>query len=250
MRAFGKIVIAVAAVAATACGTATTATGASKSGSASEHTQTTQATRPVGTVASACAGVRSCRVVARVDVDGDGHADQVAWHQLSKSLVQVRVRTAAGQLLVHRVDVKFWWGGGAWGGAAYVDGRAGRELLVGSMQGAHTPMYTMLTYRSGRLVKEVSPSSLSPLWQIDAAYGDDIGWWRHVTPGHQIRLTQRIAVRDLGRQTFGGHDTSWAWTKHGWDQLSRKPTTYGSPRAASAIGGFHVAGLAAFPGLR
>src|SRR6476659_8403446 len=51
--------------------------------------------------ASVCAQVSDCHVVASVDVDGDGHADQVGWHQVSPDAVQLRVRTATGKLLVH-----------------------------------------------------------------------------------------------------------------------------------------------------
>jgi hypothetical protein len=196
----------------------------------------------------ACVGVTSCHRVATADVDGDGRPDRIAWRQLSDDAVQIRVSTAAGALLTHRVGVHFWWGGGAWGGAAYVDDRPGVELLIGSMQGAHTPMYTMLTYRTGALVVEQSPSSLSRLWQVDAAYGDYLGWWRHRVDG-RIAMTQHIAYRDAGGTSFSGRDVTYVRTAHGWARATTKHTRYPTERAASAIGGFRVTGLAAFPGL-
>lgn len=138
-----------------------------------------QATQPsgnqAGVVPPACAGVTRCHVVATVDVDGDARADQVGWRQLNERQVQIRVHTAAGSTLTATVGVRLWWGGGAWGGATRVDGIPGAELLIGSQQGAHTPMYTMLTYRGGHLAVEKSPSALSALWQVDAAYGDYMG---------------------------------------------------------------------------
>lgn len=78
--------------------------------------------------AGVCAGVKHCHRVAIIDVDGDHRADRVGWHQLSKKKVQIRVRTADGELLKRKVGVRRWYGGGAWGGAAWIDGRRGAEL--------------------------------------------------------------------------------------------------------------------------
>ena len=200
------------------------------------------------TARTACAGVSPCRIVARVDVDGDHRADQVGWHQLGDSAAQIRVRTADGALLTHRVDVRLWFGGGAWGGATRIDGEAGAELLVGSNQGAHTPMYTMLTYRSGRLVTERSPAPYGALWQVDAAYGDYMGWQRQLRPG-QVAMTQRVAVRVDGTDRFTGDDVTYVWSANRWVRSTQAPTTYASERLAARVGGFHVAGLTAFPGL-
>lgn len=211
------------------------------------------ATSPTGGSAAAassvCAGVSNCHVVATTDVDGDGRSDHVGWRQMSERSVQIRVRTADGRLVSTRVDVRLWWGGGAWGGATRVDHRAGSELLVGSTQGAHTPMYTMLTYRAGRLAVEKSPSPLSPLWQVDAAYGDYLGWWRHILPDGRVGVTQRIAVRRGDTARFLGRDVTYAWSANRWVRTSVTPTAYPAVRLASEIGGFQVAGLAAFPGL-
>jgi hypothetical protein len=198
---------------------------------------------------SVCADVSNCRVVSSVDVDGDGRPDQVAWRQLSQDAVQIRVRTATGKLLVHRVDVHLWWGGGAWGGAARVDGPAGAELFIGSIQGAHTPMYTMLTYRAGALVVEASPGPLSQHWQIDAAWADYMGWWRHVVNGHAA-MTQRIVLRVDGGHSFAGHSVTYVWNVDHWVRTTRAPIHFPTAKAASAIGGFQVKGLDAFPGLR
>lgn len=195
-----------------------------------------------------CAAVSDCHVVAIRDVDGDGRPDHIGWHQVSQDVVQVRVRTADGSLLAHRVGVHFWWGGGAWGGAARVDDRAGVELLVGSMQGAHTPMYTMLTYRAGALVVERSPSPLSSRWQVDAAYGDYLGWWRHRVGG-EVAMTQQIAYRDADGTGFSGRDVTYVRSATGWTRAWTTRTTYPTEQEAAAIGGFHVTGLVPFPGL-
>ncbi len=197
---------------------------------------------------SVCADVTDCHVVTSVDVNGDQRLDQVGWRQLSQDYVQIRVRLASGTLLVHRVDVHLWWGGGAWGGAARVDGVPGAELVVGSMQGAHTPMYTMLTYRAGSLIVEQSPSPLSTRWQIDAAWVDYMGWQRHVVDEHAA-MTQRIVVRVDGGESFRGHRVTYVWNAGHWVRTTKVAISFPTARAASAIAGFHVTGLKAFPGI-
>ncbi len=196
-----------------------------------------------------CAAVSDCHVVAAVDVDGDGSADPVGWRQVSDRSVQIRVRTTTEKLLTAPVDVRLWSGGGAWGGASGVDGRPGAELLVGSTQGAHTPMYTMLTYRAGALVVERSPSPLSPLWQVDAAYGDYLGWWRHTLGDGGVAMTQKVAIRSLGTTRFQGDNVRYVWSADRWTRTATTAASYPTVRSAAVIGGFHVAGLAAFPGL-
>lgn len=197
----------------------------------------------------ACGGVSRCHVVATMDVSGDARADQIAWRQVSDRVVQIRVRTATGSLMTASVDVSLWLGGGAFGGAARVDDHAGAEILVGSNQGAHTPMYTMLTVRAGRLVVEKSPSPLDSLWQVDAAYGDYMGWWRHTTGGGQVTMTQKIAIRTPDTDRFTGHNVTYTWTTDHWARTRTTATSYPTVRLASIVGGFHVAGLEAFPGI-
>jgi hypothetical protein len=201
------------------------------------------------TSSAACTRVSDCHVVAHVDVDGDGRPDQIGWRQISDRSVQIRVHTSTGKLLTARVDVRLWWGGGAWAGATRIDNRPGVELLIGSRQGAHTPMYTMLTFRNGGLAVERSPSALSALWQVDAADGDYMGWWRHALPDGQIAMTQKIAVRSGRGSQFRGHNVTYKWSGGRWHRSAADTVTYASGRAASVIAGFHVRGLKSFPGL-
>ena len=83
-----------------------------------------------------CAGVQDCRRVATIDVDGDRRADRVGWHRINKKRVQIRVRTAKGRLLRREVNVRYWWRGGKWGGAAWIDGRPGAGSDLESYRGA------------------------------------------------------------------------------------------------------------------
>jgi hypothetical protein len=243
-------------LAVTACGTATEAHGSTLNPSDTPSHTRVQTTPSVSrhqshAPAPVCAGVPACHLVATRDVNADGTADQIGWVQLSKTSVQIRVRTAPHHVVTSKkIDVTLWWGGGAWGGATRIDGAAGAEILVGSMQGAHTPMYTMLTFRNGHLVVEKSPSPLSPLWQVDAADGDYMGWWRHVSPSGTVTMTQKIASRIGSGSRFSGHDVTYTWTKGAWKRTSSIARDYPTGKAASVIAGFHVAGLGAFPGIK
>lgn len=196
--------------------------------------------------AGVCAGIAHCRVVADRDVDGDGDRDKVAWVQRSQKRVVIRVRTADGATLRHRVDVSLWYRGGAWAGAAPIDGRRGAELLVGSTMGAHTPGYTVLTYRRGGLQVLDSPRRENH-WYIDGAYSVAAGWWRN-TNGETVRMTYKDALRTR-RDTFRGANTTYAWHAGRWVQRATVKTFYRTDDAAFKIIGWHVRGLAKFPGI-
>src|SRR6478735_2853820 len=109
-------------------------------------------------------------------------------------------------------------------------------------------MYTMLTYRKGALVVEASPSPLSRLWQVDAAYGDYMGWSRHRADGHPA-MTQTIVYRAEDGKSFAGDSVRYVWKVDHWQRTTRVAVSYPSEKGASDMAGFHVKGLDAFPGL-
>lgn len=206
------------------------------------------ATTASAATSGVCGKIAHCRVVAHKDVDGDGRRDHVGWVQRSQDVVVIRVRTGDGDLLRRRVDVRFWWGGGAWAGAAAVDGRRGKELLVGSTMGAHTPGYTMLTYRRGRLVVEAPPDGYDH-WYIDAAYSVYAGWWRRIDDNGRVKLVDKLALRDGAKRTFSGTNTTYVWRNGHWAEKRTLKRHYKNAKAASKIAGFHIRGLARFPGV-
>jgi len=221
---------------------------------AAPESSTTQSpgTRSTGTApagaerfAGVCAGIAHCRVVADRDVDGDGERDKVAWVQRSKKLVVIRVWTADGERLHRSVDVSWWYGGGAWGGATRIDGRRGVELVIGSTMGAHTPGYTMLTYRRGSLRVLDSPRN-EDHWYIDAAYSVLAGWWRS-TPGDRVTMTYKDALRTRS-DTFRGANTTYVWRDGHWAKARADKTSYRNLNRANRIAGWHVHGLAEWPG--
>ena len=202
--------------------------------------------------AGVCAGVKRCHRVATIDVDGDRRADQVGWQQLNRKQVRIRVRITGGPVVTRKVNVRLWWPGGQWGDAAWIDGRRGAELLVGSTKGAHTPYYTVLTYRSGRLVVERSPATGAyggPQWAIDSSLGGYVGWNRHVSKRGRVTITQRIAFPNRKGERYSGDDVRYVWRGGGWKQTKRTHRTYKNAKRASRIAGWHVGHLQRFPGL-
>src|SRR6476619_3274403 len=88
-----------------------------------------------------CGGEPRCHEVARVDVNGDGTPDRVALvrrggNRAEHGSVTVRVKTSPTHVESARRRT-FFWSGGLWQGAGALDGRPGRELVVGHAMGAH-----------------------------------------------------------------------------------------------------------------
>src|SRR3954468_19074230 len=82
-----------------------------------------------------CSGLNRCRVVAHVDVDGNGTKDAVALARRGKNggakgFVRVRVKTSAQHVVAVRRELPYWYGP-AWQGAALLDGRKGADLVIG-----------------------------------------------------------------------------------------------------------------------
>lgn len=205
-----------------------------------------------GSRTAVCAGVQRCHRVAVIDVDGDRRADRIGWRRLGDAHAQVRVRTADGEALARKIDVRYWPGGGVWGDAAWIDGRPGAELLAGSVMGAHTPQYTMLTYRKGRLVIERSPGDRIDRgrWMVDSALMIHAGWHRDVGPRGRVTITERDALRTGEGKRFRGHDVRYAWRGGRWVRVDSTARTYRGNRQARSIGGWHVGHLERWPGLR
>ncbi|MDN5851701.1 MAG: hypothetical protein L0K86_02430 [Actinomycetia bacterium] len=202
--------------------------------------------------AGVCAGVKRCHRVATIDVDGDHRADQVGWQQVNRKRVRIRVRIAGGPLVSRKVNVRLWWPGGEWGDAAWIDGRRGAELLIGSTMGAHTPYYTMLTYRRGRLVVEKGPASGAyggRTWAIDSSLSGYAGWNRHVNKRGRVSITQRVAFPNRKGKRYSGHNVRFVWRNGDWKRTKRTHRTYKNAKRAAKIAGWHVGHLQRFPGL-
>jgi len=191
-----------------------------------------------------CDGVPKCRVVANIDVDGEGRPDEVGFVVESKKRVVVRVTTAAGETASRELDT-MWFPRGEFFGAAPVDGRPGAELVVGTTMGAHTLWFTTLAMDSGRL--EVLPApGAEDEWMIDGAYSFHAGVTRRVDNGRAV-VVVRDAARDGLAPRFSGRDRTYVWTDGGWQLESTERTRYRGEQSVARIGGWHVDGLRQFP---
>lgn len=192
-----------------------------------------------------CSGVKSCKVVAWVDVDGDGRKDQVGLVQSRSNpmghTVTVRVRTAKGRTM--KTSHKAWWYGSAWHGAAKVDGVAGRELVVGKNMGAHLMHFRVITVRRGKLVTLKAPGN-STSWPIDSSYSFNHGWTRSVSKG-TVSMTSRYAQR----RNTSKHDLTtrrYVWRSGAWRLASSKKSVVTNSTGGN-VGGWRVPGLKRYP---
>lgn len=192
-----------------------------------------------------CAGVSSCTLVSRADVDGDGRSDQVGLVQRASNpsghTVIVRVRTAKGRTMT--TSHTAWWYGSTWHGSAKVDGVAGHDMVVGTSVGAHYMEFRVITVRSGRLVTLRAPGG-AYRWGVDSSYSFNQGWTRAVSSG-KVSMTGRYAERRTGST----HDLTtrrYAWRSGAWSRNSTKKSVV-STSTAYAAGGWRVPYLKRFP---
>ena len=193
-----------------------------------------------------CSGVPGSRVRAHADVNGDGTRDVVATAGRgggSGRVVVVRVKTGPGRILSVRRPAPYW-PGGLWHGVAGLDGRRGKEIVVGYTAGAHTLLFRALTWRAGALRTLGAPGP-GRAWAVDSAVSVSLGWQRR--PGEDVgTIRRRYAVRtgDPVTSPFTGTITRYRWTPDRWRKVGARTIDPLRARTAYAWGGFHVPGLA------
>jgi hypothetical protein len=106
------------------------------------------AASPAAAPKTVCTGVPHCTIAASADIDGDEMADQIGI--VGRDLttpdgsIVVRVRTATGRTMqTTGSDVN--WYTDAFHGVAPIDGRAGMEIVVGDLVGAHAIQERVVT---------------------------------------------------------------------------------------------------------
>lgn len=192
-----------------------------------------------------CSGVDRCHIKAHVDIDGDGDKDAVGvarQRQDGHRYVIVRVKTDAGQITSVRRNLGTWLGT-PWQGTAQLDGRPGREIVVGRVMGAHAQLYRSLTWRRGGLRTFDAPGR-GGSWMIDSAIWTSMGWKQPPkAPEGTIRHRAAFRVGD-NDSPFEGTVITYRWTRAGWDRVGTRTFDRISDAQAARWGGFHVAGLA------
>jgi hypothetical protein len=195
-----------------------------------------------------CAGVNRCRVVAHVDVDGNGTSDAVALARRGKNggpkgFVYVRVKTAANRIVAVRREAPYWYGP-LWQGAAALDGRKGRDLMIGRTAGAHTQFFRALTWRGGRLTNLRAPGGRLN-WVVDGAYRFSLGFLRRAGKPAGT-LTRLDAERNGESTTFTGTATDYRWSGGAWQRVRRSTNDHLPEKTAGRWSGFRVPGLDRF----
>jgi hypothetical protein len=198
---------------------------------------------------SVCAGISKCRVVAHVDVDGNGTRDAVGLARLGKnggpnSSLVVRVKLGAHRTVKARRKLPYW-SGPVFQGAAFLDGRKGRELVVGHSAGAHSLFFRALTWRNGRLVDLRAPGGGLD-WYVDGAWSINAGFLHPAgtSPGTLLR---RVADRWVDDdEEFEGTVDRYIWSAGRFKRVERRTYAYVSEETAYRWGGFLVPGLARF----
>lgn len=205
------------------------------------------AASPAAAAPGVCDGVARCRVVAHVDVNGDGTPDGVGIARrgangAERGAVIVRVRTRPGHIVSVRKKTESWYGD-PFQGTARVDGRPGKEIFVGHVLGAHTLFHRALTWRHGALVTLGAPGPGAD-WVVDGSYAQDYGWRKRATDARGV-ITRRVAVRVRDTDSFRGTLTTYRWTREGWARTAIEHRRL-SERAAARWAGFAVRGLDRF----
>ena len=158
-----------------------------------------------------------------VDVDGDGHADEVTVEQNGPNTFVVNVVTYAGGADVAQFTstIDDDWGIEPWYGAAKLDGVKGYELLL-LTSGGDGAMFRVLTWRSGALVAERAPKTLmkgSYNW-----YLADLGFARfgyRFASGHGHRYVRDFELYASGKY-FKGTVVKSVWKAGAWKKVSSK----------------------------
>jgi hypothetical protein len=194
-----------------------------------------------------CAGVSGCRVVASADVNGDGRADPIGLVRKGGGLgergtLTVRVATSPGRVVSVRRPLENWTGT-PWQGAATLDSRPGRDLMLGRQMGASAQFYQSLTWRRGALVALDAPGP-DRWWGVGRSATVIGGWLRRAGDPPGV-VSARVATSAAGtRATYRGRVTTYRWTPAGWHRAGMRTVYPLSMRQVRHWAGFHVPGLA------
>lgn len=189
-----------------------------------------------------------CKVVARVDVDGDGRADTVSstpTRANGAAAWTLRVVTARKAVAQVTYGTPYLYEGPSWFGAARMDGVVGHELVVRTGWGAHTQYFGVYSWRGGKLVAQRAPGTRSREWFTDGAYWISQGYTGGLSKGRKT-LTTRTYLRGEGasRKYFTGTATTYTWRAGAWRKTGSSTVRVHetSPKVAAAYG-WRVAGL-------
>lgn len=161
------------------------------------------------------------------DVDGNGTPDRVVLQSGRDLKVRdgwgsghywLRVHLDSGRTVVRRMSVSYYvvvsgrWT--PWYGKTQLDQRPGKELVLGRTSGAHSDVYSAVTYRGGQLHVLRAPDAFGQPqqgWLVNASYGTGLQGWRCTPTG--VRSRSALPAPKHHRYRF--EKRSYVW-HHGW----------------------------------
>lgn len=192
-----------------------------------------------------CAGLRGCHVMARADVNGDGRRDVVALARRggragARGVLILRVKVGPARVVQARRRLDNWTGP-AWLGVSRLDGRRGKEIVVGRLMGAAASFYQAITWRHGRLVLLDAPGR-GRWWSLEHSATLIAGWQRRPSdPVGTVR--RRIATHGPQAGPYQGTIKAYQWTRSGWRLVGSERVESLPLRRALRWGRFDVPGL-------
>ena len=109
-----------------------------------------------------------------------------------------------------------------WYGATQLDHGFGKELLIGSTSGAHTQVFTALTYRDGKLRKLGAPGGKYASWGVNSSYGTGNEGWRCTSDGVESRA---VYPNNIHRRRFHIVRDKYAYRSGRWSRTGHYATT-------------------------
>jgi hypothetical protein len=218
--------------------------------------ETTSAARAA--VPTSATGHRS---IHQVDMDGDGVKDRVVIvadkgfsFDTGTGHYTVRVRlSSTGRTVSRRLAMDGYLVGtgtrwSAWFGATNLDGRRGKEMLVGEGSGASSEDFYAITVRAGRLRLLTSPQFKGDrTWEVNSDAVDQSGY-RCTSGGVQERGIGSLSASghrwDVTRNTYVYRAHTWHRTAH---FRRRVHTNGGQPKSTDHDGYFLCHGLPDIP---
>lgn len=202
----------------------------------------------------ACVDLTRCRVVDRVDVNGDRVRDEVGVAEVGptgstatqqrRALVSVRLGDS-GRLVRVRISSARSTGP-LYLGAVRLDNRRGRELVIRGERQAFTAEYRVLTWRSRSLALLRAPGLVA--WSVAGDQAPALaytGWQRGAADRAGVVRLRMASSADQGA-TYSGEACTYRYRRGQWDEVAHMAYPVLTPAEARAFAGWVMPGVRRF----
>lgn len=160
-----------------------------------------------------------------VDVDGDGLKDEVTVTQPKRLRYEIAVKTAAGATssVTVRGNVYERYRTSPLKWAAEIDGEQGYELIVELFERDSIVRYYVLTWRDGKLVKQIAPqprpTSDKYMWRLAWVLSDTFPitrGYRFYTSNDNVYIETYRVAKDGKRYDLVRAKSYWSASRNEW----------------------------------